>query len=110
MEAFFQRLAETSKTAHLVQMLDSTTVRAHVFAAGAEGGQENQTLGCSRGGFCCEIHPKTDFDGRPIAFHLAGGEVHDTRQFTTSPDTTARAAVTGKGYDFKKNPIWSGPA
>jgi transposase len=29
-EAFFQLLAETSKTAHLVQMLDSTVVRAHV--------------------------------------------------------------------------------
>jgi transposase len=34
-EAFFQLLAETSKTAHLVQMFDSTVVRAHVSAAGA---------------------------------------------------------------------------
>jgi transposase len=86
MEAFFQLLADTSKTAHLVQMLDSTTVRAHVSAAGAEGGQENQALGRSRGGFCCKIHLKTDFDGLPIAFHLTGGEVHDTTQFTTSLD------------------------
>lgn len=82
MEAFFQLLAETSKTTHLVQMLDSTTVRAHVSAAGA-------------------------FDGLPIAFHLTGGEVHDTTQFTTSldigPDTTPRAVVTDKGYDSKKN-------
>jgi transposase len=37
-EAFFQALAETSKTAHLVQMFDSTVVRAHVSAAGAKGG------------------------------------------------------------------------
>jgi len=37
-EAFFQMLAETSKTAHLVQMFDSTVVRAHVSAAGAKGG------------------------------------------------------------------------
>ena len=107
MEAFFQLLAETSKTAHLVQMLDSTTVRAHVSAAGAEGGQENQALGRSRGGFCCKIHLKTDFDGRPIAFHLTGGEVHDTTQFATSldigPDITPRAVVTDKGYDSKKN-------
>ena len=35
-EAFFQILAETSKTAHLVQMFDSTVVRAHVSAAGAK--------------------------------------------------------------------------
>lgn len=39
-EAFFQLLAETSKTAHLVQMFDSTVVRAHVSAAGAKGGSK----------------------------------------------------------------------
>ena len=40
-EAFFQLLAETSKTAHLVQMFDSTVVRAHVSAAGAKGGSKS---------------------------------------------------------------------
>jgi transposase len=39
-EVFFQMLAETSKTAHLVQMFDSTVVRAHVSAAGAKGGSK----------------------------------------------------------------------
>jgi transposase len=39
-EAFFQTLAETSRTAHLVQMFDSTVVRAHVSAAGAKGGSK----------------------------------------------------------------------
>jgi transposase len=39
-EAFFQLLAEASKTAHLVQMFDSTVVRAHVSAAGAKGGSK----------------------------------------------------------------------
>ena len=38
-EAFFQLLAETSQTAHIVQMFDSTVVRAHVSAAGAKGGK-----------------------------------------------------------------------
>jgi transposase len=38
-EAFFQLLAEASPTAHLVQMFDSTVVRAHVSAAGANGGR-----------------------------------------------------------------------
>jgi transposase len=38
-EAFFQALAEISETAHLVQMFDSTVVRAHVSAAGAKGGR-----------------------------------------------------------------------
>ena len=34
-EAFFEALAALSGTAHLVQMFDSTIVRAHVSAAGA---------------------------------------------------------------------------
>jgi len=38
-EAFFATLAETSPTAHLVQMFDSTVIRAHVSAAGAKGGR-----------------------------------------------------------------------
>jgi transposase len=50
-EAFFQLLAEISKTAHLVQMLDTTVVRAHVSAAGAKGGQHNQALGVHAAGF-----------------------------------------------------------
>jgi transposase len=38
-EAFFDALAGMSRTAHLVQMFDSTVVRAHVSAAGAKGGK-----------------------------------------------------------------------
>ena len=39
-DAFFEMLAVTSKSAHLVQMFDSTVVRAHVSAAGAKGGRK----------------------------------------------------------------------
>src|SRR5919202_3176754 len=38
-EAFFEALAATSHTAHLVHMFDATIVRAHVSAAGAKGGR-----------------------------------------------------------------------
>lgn len=44
-EAFFQMLAECSKTAHLVQFFDSTTARAHVSAAGAKGGSSSKPSG-----------------------------------------------------------------
>lgn len=37
-EDFFTLLAGLSETAHLVQMFDSTVIRAHVSAAGAKGG------------------------------------------------------------------------
>ena len=38
-EAFFDTLAGMSASAHLIQMFDSTIVRAHVSAAGAKGGR-----------------------------------------------------------------------
>lgn len=38
-EAMMDTLAAMSGTAHLVQMVDSTVVRAHVSAAGAKGGR-----------------------------------------------------------------------
>lgn len=44
-EAFFETLAQMSETAHLVQMFDSTIVRAHVSAAGAKGGRKARRLG-----------------------------------------------------------------
>ena len=49
-EAFFQLLAETSGTAHLVQMFDSTVTRAHVSAAGAKGGSKARRLGARAAG------------------------------------------------------------
>jgi transposase len=41
-EAFFDTLASMSSTAHLIQMFDSTVVRAHVSAAGAKGGRKGK--------------------------------------------------------------------
>jgi transposase len=38
-EALFDALAAMSSSAHLIQMFDSTIVRAHVSAAGAKGGR-----------------------------------------------------------------------
>lgn len=38
-ETFFDHLAALSSSAHLVQMFDSTVVRAHVSATGAKGGR-----------------------------------------------------------------------
>lgn len=43
--AFFEALASLSETAHLVQMFDSTVVRAHVSAAGAKGGRKAKRSG-----------------------------------------------------------------
>ena len=49
-EAFFDALAGMSRTAHLVQMFDSTVVRAHVSAAGAKGGKMARRWAARAGG------------------------------------------------------------
>ena len=104
-EAFFDALAGLSRTAHLVQMFDSTVVRAHVSAAGAKGG--SQALGRSRGGFSTKIHLKVDLDGLPLAFHLTQGQASDSPQFEIlldlGPEVTPRAALGDKGYDGRGN-------
>ena len=41
-EDYFAMLAGLSGTAHLVQMFDSTVIRAHVSAAGAKGGKPDK--------------------------------------------------------------------
>ena len=41
-EDFFALLADLCGSAHLVQMFDSTVVRAHVSAAGAKGGKRTR--------------------------------------------------------------------
>ena len=43
-EAFFQALSACSRTSGLFQMFDSTSIRAHVSAAGAKGGRKIRRL------------------------------------------------------------------
>ncbi|WEX09296.1 hypothetical protein [Chelativorans sp. AA-79] len=47
-ETFFDHLAALSSSAHLVQMFDSTVVRAHVSAAGAQGGRRSGARSLAR--------------------------------------------------------------
>ncbi len=84
-EAFFDTLASMSNTAHLVQMFDSTIVRAHVLAAGAKRGGTDRRLVAPRR-LNTKIHPKSDASGDIIAFDLTGGEASDGRHFGTLLD------------------------
>jgi hypothetical protein len=72
-------------------------------------GQQHQAFGRSRGGFSTKIHLKTDLHGRPLDFHLTGGEASDSTQFETSldigPDICPRIAITDKGYDSDANHV-----
>jgi transposase len=59
--------------------LDGTVVRAHQHAAGAVGGQENEALGRSRGGFSTKVHLRAEGGGKPLVVVLSGGERHESR-------------------------------
>jgi len=112
-EAFFDALAGMSRTAHLVQMFDSTVVRAHVSAAGAKGGKIARLWVARAGAFrprsTSKIHLKVDLGGLPLAFHLTEGQASDSPQFEIlldlGPDITPRAGLGDKGYDGKGNRV-----
>jgi transposase len=79
--------------------IDSTTVRAHVSAAGGKGGTRRRALGRSRGGFTSKLHCLADARGRPVAFHLTSGEAADCKAYDTLPDRAPDALLADKGYD-----------
>jgi transposase len=58
-------------------ILDSSVMRAHAHAAGARKASGEQALGRSRGGFSTKLHLRCDGHGRPVTFHLTGGQRHD---------------------------------
>ena len=101
-EAVFAALAESGAAEERVQMLDSTTIRAHQHAAGAKGGQQDQALGRSRGGFSTKLHLRCDARGLPLALVLTPGEAHETRAFGDLVEDLAagtRCLIGDMGYD-----------
>jgi transposase len=63
-EAFFDTLASMSASAHLIQMFDSTVVRAHVSAAGAKGAGRS-----GAGSFQRRVHDENPCQIRCIGSH-----------------------------------------
>jgi transposase len=105
-EAFFDALAAMSRTAHLVQMFDSTVVRAHVSAAGAKGGRTarrwaaraaaSRPRSTSRLTWMGDRSPSTSRKVRPVTARssrfcsILGPTSRPARRWATK-DTTARA-------------------
>lgn len=82
-------------------LLDSTIIRAHQHAAGAEGSTaEDEALGRSRGGFSTKVHVACDGLGKPVKIVLTPGQDHDVTQGPTLiADTEAKKVIADKGYD-----------
>jgi len=96
-----QHFADEPDMEHLI--LDSTIVRAHPCAAGApkkKGGQANQALGRSKGGFSTKIHVSVDGLGNPLRFILTAGQRNDiTQAEALIIDFDFKRLIADKGYD-----------
>lgn len=84
-------------------LIDSTVTRAHPCAAGApkkNGGQSEQALGKSVGGFSTKIHATVDALGNPLRLLLTGGQRGDATQAIALLQGFDFAGVMGdRGYD-----------
>ena len=70
--------------------------------SGGKRGTHRQALGRSRGGFGCKVHCIADAGGRPLAFHLTGGQAADCKAYDTLialPEIEPAALLGDKGYD-----------
>lgn len=69
---------------------------------GRKRGARQRALGRSRGGFTSKLHCLADALGRPLAFHLTGGEAADCKAYDALivlPEHTPNALLADKGYD-----------
>ena len=70
--------------------------------SGRKRGAHRSALGRSRGGFISKLHCLADALGRPLAFHLTGGEAADCKAYDALivlPERTPEALLADKGYD-----------
>jgi transposase len=108
-DALLQTLVDLGLTDDWQHMIDSTTVRGHVSAAGGKGGACANAFGRSRGGFTCKIHARGNNSGLPLGFILTGGEASDYTAadgLMALPLPKPKALLADKGYDgdrFREN-------
>jgi transposase len=80
-----------------IQMIDSTSVRAHQQAATAKKGNRDHCLGRSRGGLTTKIHAVVDAQGLPMRLGVTAGQAHDGQIADTLLDhlgpTSARSVA-----------------
>jgi transposase len=98
----FLARADSGGALDMLQMIDSTIVRAHRFAAGEKTEEQNQALGRSRDGFSTKIHVRCNAAGLPIGIVLSEGEAHDVTAYDglmQQRDSDPGAMLADKGYD-----------
>ena len=97
----WQRVFEAVREPDLEwSMIDSTVIRAHHRAAGMNGGDDDQDLGRSRGGFGTKLHSGVESLRLPLEIHLSPCQDADiTHAETLLGDHEPEAVLGDKGYD-----------
>ena len=95
-------LNNTDGVGETVQMINSTVIRAHHYAAGVRGGTQRHGLGRSRGGFSTEIHLRTKGAGLPVAVDIAPGKASDytgALPFLDADGPEPKVLLADRGYE-----------
>ena len=84
-----------------IQMIDSTSIRAHQQAATAKKRGQDHCLGRSRGGLTTKIHVVVDARGLPVRLGLSAGQAHDAPAAHGLLDRLRPGAIVlaNKAYD-----------
>jgi transposase len=111
-EAFFDALAAMSQTAHLVQMFDSTVVRAHVSAAGAKGGSRIRRWAARAGASRPRSTSRLTWmgDRSPSTLRKARRATARSSRFCSTSDPTSRPARLWVTKATTARPIEQPPA
>jgi transposase len=81
-------------------LVDSTIIRAHQHAAGGSGGQEEEDLGRSRGGFSTKIHIAVNEVGAPVNITLSPGQEADINHAKPLLEgCNPKKVLADRGYD-----------
>jgi transposase len=100
-DVMLEALADGGGEADLLQMIDSTSIRAHHCAAGGRGSHRG-SIGRSRGGFTSKLHIRANAHGLPIALHVTAGQEADCSNYDAlmaARDSDPAIMLGGKGYD-----------
>jgi transposase len=79
--------------------LDSSHIKVHQDASNPPGGQENQSMGRTKGGFNSKVTALVDGRGRLLQLALAPGQRNDTVAAAEIVFPKKKMVVADKGYD-----------
>jgi transposase len=79
--------------------LDSSHIKVHQDASNPAGGQENQSMGRTKGGFNCKVTALVDGRGRLVQLVLSPGQRNDTVAAEEIIIPGKKVVVADKGYD-----------